>query len=130
MNVESGERRRCSQAVAGTGPWHPTSAPAQAQQGSAPIADMHSHFGLIQRAIASTGPGTEMRGRHVAALVWKIVDEGPRLHSSPRGIDLVGTREREQESQISKTPPVFSRRALDHLGGKLPGLPDVGSILN
>lgn len=93
MTVESGERRRWLQAAAGAALWPLVDAPVQAQQGSLPIADMHSHFGIIRRTLASAELGAEMRSHHVALLAWKMVADSPWLRRGPRGIDVVGTPE-------------------------------------
>ena len=93
MTVESGERRRWMQAAAGATLWPLVGASAQAQQGSMPIADMHSHFGMFHRTLSNAELGAEMRHQHVALLAWKMVADRPWLRSSSRGIDIVGTPE-------------------------------------
>jgi len=83
MTVESAERRRWLQAAAGATLWPLVGPPVQAQQGSPPIADTHSHFGIIRRTLASAELGAEMRSHHVALLAWNVVAESPWLSRGP-----------------------------------------------
>jgi membrane dipeptidase len=59
---------------------------AQAQQ-RVPIADMHSHFGLITRRLAQADVGGEMRNHGVALLAWKLIPDGHFLAFTPTGIE-------------------------------------------
>lgn len=93
MAVESRERRRWLQAAAGATLWPLVGAPAHAQQPGLPIADIHSHFGLIHRTLANAELGTEMRSQHVALLAWKMGADTPWLRRGPHGIDVVGKPE-------------------------------------
>ncbi|HEU5294776.1 MAG TPA: membrane dipeptidase [Burkholderiaceae bacterium] len=60
-------------------------------QARMPLADMHSHFGLIHRQLASSGLAEELRSQGVALMAWKLVSDGAWLHRGPSGIDVVGT---------------------------------------
>jgi membrane dipeptidase len=78
-------RRRTFLGAAGAlalAPW----LPARAQQ-PVPIADMHSHYGMIQRKLADSGLAEDMRARRVAIVAWKLVADGPWIRSSDRGIE-------------------------------------------
>ena len=59
---------------------------ARAQQPVA-IADMHSHYGLIERSLDSSGLAEEMRRQRVAFIAWKAVPDGPYLRMTPSGVE-------------------------------------------
>ena len=52
-----------------------------------PIADMHSHYGLIQRKSSESGLADEMRSQRVALVAWKHVADGPWLRTTKTGIE-------------------------------------------
>lgn len=70
MTVESSERRRWMQAAAGATLWPFAAVAGAAAQGGIPIADMHSHFGMFHRPLASAELGGELRNHRVALLAW------------------------------------------------------------
>jgi len=59
---------------------------ARAQQPRMPLADMHSHYGLITRALATSGLADELRNQRVALMAWKLVADGRWIGSTPAGI--------------------------------------------
>ncbi len=52
-----------------------------------PIADMHSHYGLITRRIADSGLAEDMRAQGVAIVAWTNVPDGPWLRVTSTGIE-------------------------------------------
>ena len=69
-------------ALAAGGPWL-----AFAQQ-RIPIADMHSHYGLItRRQQAESGLADDMRKNGVVLLAWKLVADGLWLRTTSTGIE-------------------------------------------
>lgn len=79
------KRRRLLQAAAALlagGPWL-----ARAQQ-RVPIADMHSHYGMVTRRQQSeSGFADDMRANGVVLVAWKLVADGPWLRSTSTGIE-------------------------------------------
>lgn len=79
------KRRRLLQAAAAllaAGPWL-----ARAQQ-RVPIADMHSHYGMItRRQLAESGFADDLRTNGVVLVAWKLVADGPWLRSTSTGIE-------------------------------------------
>jgi membrane dipeptidase len=62
---------------------------AQAQQ-PVPIADMHSHFGMILRRNAlESGLADDMRRNRVALMAWKLVADGAWIREGNFGIEQV-----------------------------------------
>jgi membrane dipeptidase len=57
---------------------------ARAQQQRVPIADMHSHYGMITKKMADSDLADDMRSQHVALIAWKLVADARwiRLGSS------------------------------------------------
>ena len=86
-------RRRLLQGAASmlvAAPWR-----LRAQQPSprrVPIADMHSHWGMIVRRIGDADPAfaDELRNEQVALVAWKMVADGRWIRSMPAGIEQVG----------------------------------------
>ena len=58
----------------------------RAQQ-QVPIADMHSHYGLIARKIADSGLAEEIRAQRVALVAWKLVADGRWIRATSTGIE-------------------------------------------
>jgi membrane dipeptidase len=52
-----------------------------------PIADMHSHYGMITRRSLESGMADEMRRQRVALVAWKLVADGPWLRTTNTGIE-------------------------------------------
>ena len=78
------KRRALLQAAAALvagGPWL-----ARAQQ-RVPIADMHSHYGLILRRQGESGFADDMRNHGVALVAWTVASDGPWLRSTSTGIE-------------------------------------------
>lgn len=60
--------------------------------GPVPIADMHSHYGMItRRQMLDSGFAEDMRSSGVALVAWKHVADGPWLRSTSTGIEQAGT---------------------------------------
>ncbi len=59
----------------------------RAQQQRVPIADMHSHYGMISRKIADSGLAEDMRGQRVALVAWKLVADGRWIRATSTGIE-------------------------------------------
>jgi membrane dipeptidase len=79
-----GRRRLLQAAVAllATGPLG-----ARAQQPRIPLADMHSHYGMIQRRFASSGFAEELRAERVALVAWKLVADARWIRATNVGIE-------------------------------------------
>jgi membrane dipeptidase len=78
-------RRRLLQAalaVLGTAPYA-----LRAQQLRVPIADMHSHYGMITRKVADPGLADDMRSHRVALVGWKLVSDGRWIRRTSSGIE-------------------------------------------
>jgi membrane dipeptidase len=59
----------------------------RAQAGLVPIADVHSHYGMIMRKLADSGLAAEMRSRRIALVAWKLVADGPWIRVTNTGIE-------------------------------------------
>ena len=59
----------------------------RAQQQRVPIADMHSHYGMITRKAGESGLAEDMRGKRVALVAWKLVADGRWIRSTSTGIE-------------------------------------------
>jgi membrane dipeptidase len=64
---------------------------ARAQQPRVPIADMHSHYGMITRRIANSGLAEDMRSQRVALVAWKLVADGRWIRVTNIGIEQSAT---------------------------------------
>jgi membrane dipeptidase len=60
---------------------------AVAQTAPPPIADMHSHYGLISRRLDDSGFAEELRSERVALVAWKLVADIKWLRVTPTGIE-------------------------------------------
>lgn len=60
-----------------------------AQQQRVPIADMHSHYGMITRKIADSGLADDMRSQRITLVAWKLVADGRWIRSTASGIEQV-----------------------------------------
>jgi membrane dipeptidase len=60
---------------------------ARAQQQRIPIADMHSHYGMITRKFAESGFADDLRSQRVALVAWKLVADGRWIRSTSTGIE-------------------------------------------
>jgi membrane dipeptidase len=52
-----------------------------------PIADMHSHYGMITRKLADSGLAEDMRSQRVALVAWKLVADGRWIRATNVGIE-------------------------------------------
>jgi membrane dipeptidase len=52
-----------------------------------PIADMHSHYGMITRRSGESGLAQDMRSQRVALVAWKLVADGRWIRSGAMGIE-------------------------------------------
>jgi membrane dipeptidase len=69
-------------ALAAGGPWL-----VRAQQ-PVPIADMHSHYGMVaRRQLAESGFADDMRNNGVVLVAWKLVADGPWLRHTSTGTE-------------------------------------------
>lgn len=80
-------RRRVLQAAAALLAAGPLAARAQQR---VPIADMHSHYGMITRKIADSGLAEDMRSQRVALMAWKLVADGRWIRVTKTGIEQSG----------------------------------------
>ncbi|MGE5639529.1 MAG: dipeptidase [Clostridia bacterium] len=56
-----------------------------------PIADMHSHYGLISRQLGRAPLAQEMRNAGVALVAWKLVSDLRHTRTTPTGIEPKST---------------------------------------
>jgi membrane dipeptidase len=61
--------------------------PAARAQTRMPMADMHSHYGLIARPLEGSGLAAELREQGVALMAWKLVADMRWLRATPTGIE-------------------------------------------
>jgi membrane dipeptidase len=61
----------------------------RAQQQRVPIADMHSHYGMITRKIADSGLADDMRSQRIALVAWKLVADARWIRRTNTGIEQV-----------------------------------------
>jgi membrane dipeptidase len=83
-------RRRVLQAalaLLAAGPLVVRPTTARAQQQRIPIADMHSHYGMVSRRIADSGLAEEMRSQRVALVAWKLIADRRWIRSTGAGIE-------------------------------------------
>jgi membrane dipeptidase len=52
-----------------------------------PIADMHSHYGMISRKIADSGLAQDMRDQGVALVAWKLISDARWIRATSTGIE-------------------------------------------
>lgn len=78
-------RRRLLQAALAGIAAAPSALRAQAPR--IPLADMHSHYGMITRKMADSGLADEMRNQRVALLAWKLVADGRWIRRTSTGIE-------------------------------------------
>ena len=62
---------------------------ARAQQPRVPIADMHSHYGMLTRRLGESGLAADMRSARVALVAWKLVADGHWIRATNSGIEQV-----------------------------------------
>jgi len=89
LSTPDPSRRRLLQAalalLAGRAPL----AGAQQQQQRIPIADMHSHYGMVTRTMASSGLAEDMRSQRVALVAWKLIADARWIRAGDTGISQV-----------------------------------------
>jgi len=54
-----------------------------------PLADMHTHFGMITRKLESSGLAEELRSERVALIAWKMIADGRWIRRTAHGIEQV-----------------------------------------
>ncbi len=79
------DRRRVLQAALALAAAGPLA--ARAQQPRIPIADMHSHYGMILRRFADSGFAEDMRNERVALVAWKLVADARWIRGTSTGIE-------------------------------------------
>ena len=52
-----------------------------------PIADMHSHYGMISRAMRDSGFAEELRAQRVALVAWSLPSDLRWIHGVPTGVE-------------------------------------------
>lgn len=57
------------------------------QNSRVPIADVHSHYGMITRKMADSGLADDMRNQRVALVAWKLVADGRWIRRTSTGIE-------------------------------------------
>ena len=62
---------------------------ARAQPRRVPIADMHSHYGMIARKLGDSGLAADMRSARVAFVAWKLVADGHWIRATNSGIEQI-----------------------------------------
>ena len=77
-------RRRILQMAAALFACGPCAAFAQQR---IPIADMHSHYGMVTRKVAASGLAEDMRGQGVALIAWKLIADMRWIRRTPTGIE-------------------------------------------
>jgi membrane dipeptidase len=60
-----------------------------AQPAPVPIADMHSHYGMIRRRSLDSGLAQDMRDNGICLVAWKLVADGPWIRTTNSGIEQV-----------------------------------------
>lgn len=63
---------------------------ARAQPQRIPIADVHSHYGMITRPLANSGLAEDMHAQRVALVAWKLVADLRWTRSTNTGIEQSG----------------------------------------
>lgn len=76
--------RRHFLAAAAVAPLWPLAAGAQQR---VPVADMHSHFGMISRRLANSGFAEDLRAHGVALVAWKMIPDGHFITRTPTGVE-------------------------------------------
>ena len=56
-------------------------------QSPVPIADMHSHYGMIVRAMASSGLAEDMRAHRIALVAWSLPSDLRWTRGVPTGVE-------------------------------------------
>jgi membrane dipeptidase len=77
-------RRRLLQLAAAAPAWSVLHAFAQSR---VPIADAHSHYGMVSRQMRSSGLAEDMRAQGVALVAWKVVADGNWIRVTGTGIE-------------------------------------------
>jgi membrane dipeptidase len=68
-----------------------------------PIADMHSHYGMIVRAMRDSGLAEDMRAQRVALVAWSLPSDLGWIRAGPTGI------EQSREPEPASLAPAFLR---------------------
>jgi hypothetical protein len=59
----------------------------RAQQARVPLADVHSHYGMISRRGTDSGMAADMRDNGVALVAWKLVADARWIRTTATGIE-------------------------------------------
>lgn len=91
--------------------------PARAQTARVPLADLHSHYGLLQRPLDSSGLAEDLRGQGVALMAWKLVADQRWLRAGATGIvqsaePRPGELAAHFESQLARMKAYLARHGL------------------
>jgi hypothetical protein len=110
---EGVSRRRLLQMAAALFVAGPSAALAQAKT---PIADMHSHYGMVTRAMADSGLAADMRSQGVVLVAWKAIADQSWIHRTTVGIEQKsepgpGDLARHFESTLGRMKASWCRRA-------------------
>lgn len=90
---------------------------AQPAPARVPLADMHSHYGLLQRKLDSSGVAEDLREQGVALMAWKLVADQRWLRAGATGI-VQATEPRPDElaahfeGQLSRMKAYLARHNL------------------
>jgi membrane dipeptidase len=84
------QRRHVLQGIVGAAVLSPRFSAAQSR---VPIADMHSHYGLITRSLAASGLADELRNQRVALMAWKLVADARWIHATSSGVEQTAVPE-------------------------------------
>ncbi|MGQ0511878.1 MAG: dipeptidase [Betaproteobacteria bacterium] len=89
--IDAGRRRALKAALAllAAGPFGVGPSTARAQS-RVPLADLHSHYGMITRRIGDSGLAADMREQRVALVAWKLVADGRWIRATRTGIEQSG----------------------------------------
>lgn len=82
-----------------------------------PLADMHSHYGLLQRKLDSSSLAEELREQTVALMAWKLVADQRWLRAGATGIVQAaeprpGELSEHFEGQLSRMKAYLARHGL------------------
>jgi len=85
LDRDGTRRRRLLQA--GVGLLLPVPPALRAQERRIPVADMHSHYGMITRKLADSGFAEDLRRQRIALVAWKLVADGRWIRRTSAGIE-------------------------------------------
>ena len=77
---------------------------ARAQPSVVPIADMHSHYGMITRPMRGSGLAEDMRAQRVVLVAWALPSDLRWIRATPNGV------EQAREPEPGSLAPFFAER--------------------